>query len=184
MALVEALLTAEEYQRLPDNGRPTELVRGRIVELKIPAPRHGYFCGQVVQIIGKHTEVHELGRVVSNDAGVITERNPDTVRGPDVSFYSYSRLPRGPLPEGYLDVAPEAAFEVRSPTDRRSQILAKVAELLKAGVLAVCVLDPQTETLTIYREDSEPDRVLRGYDEFSLPGLLPGLSVPVRRFFE
>jgi Uma2 family endonuclease len=184
MATVETLLTAEEYQRLPDNGRPSELVRGRIVEMNIPAPRHGYFCGKVVQIIGRHSEDHDLGRVVSNDAGVVTEHNPDTVRGPDVCFYSFARLPRGPLPEGYLNVAPEAAFEVRSPTDRRSEILAKVAELLRAGVIAVCVLDPQTETVTIYREDSEPDRVLRGDAEFGLPDILPGLSVPVRRFFE
>ena len=31
MVTIDTLLTAEEYGRLPDNGRPTELVRGRIV---------------------------------------------------------------------------------------------------------------------------------------------------------
>jgi hypothetical protein len=31
MAAAEALLTAEEYRLLPDDGPPTELVRGRIV---------------------------------------------------------------------------------------------------------------------------------------------------------
>src|SRR5260370_15599973 len=39
-----ALLTAEDYLVLPDNGVPTELVRGRLVFLNIPAPRHGELC--------------------------------------------------------------------------------------------------------------------------------------------
>ena len=33
---------------------------------------------------------HDLGHVLSNDSGVITERDPDTVRGADISFYSYT----------------------------------------------------------------------------------------------
>ena len=59
---------------------------------------------------------HNLGHVVSNDSGVVTERDPDTVRGADVAFYSYGRVPPGPFPRGYLAVAPELVFEVRSPT--------------------------------------------------------------------
>ena len=36
MATVETLLTAEEFGQMPDDGRRTELVRGRIVELPPP----------------------------------------------------------------------------------------------------------------------------------------------------
>lgn len=35
MATTDTQLTAEEYGRLPENGRPTELVRGRIVEMNV-----------------------------------------------------------------------------------------------------------------------------------------------------
>src|SRR5262245_41468390 len=37
----ERLLTAEEYLLLPDDGIPNELVRGRVVEVGVPTPRHG-----------------------------------------------------------------------------------------------------------------------------------------------
>jgi hypothetical protein len=43
--------------------------------------------------------------VLSNDTGVVTERGPDTVRGADISFYSYARVPKGPLPDRYLGLA-------------------------------------------------------------------------------
>ena len=51
------------------------------------------------RILGNHVYDNDLGRVLSNDSGVITERGPDTVRGADVCFYSFVRVPKGPLPD-------------------------------------------------------------------------------------
>lgn len=89
MATVERLLTAEEYAQLPGNGVPTELVRGKVVCLNIPSSRHGWLCMRVGKLLANYVDHRELGRVFCNDAGMITERDPDTVRGPDVSFFSY-----------------------------------------------------------------------------------------------
>src|SRR5947208_15438512 len=102
--VADRLLTAEEYLELPDRGIPTRLVRGRVVEMNVPAPRHGEICVNIAMLIGPHVKANKLGRLVSNDGGVITHRAPDTVRGADVAFYSYSRVPPGPLPRGYLTV--------------------------------------------------------------------------------
>ncbi len=183
MATVETLLTAEEYALLPDDGQPTELVRGRVVPLNVPNPRHGEICANTVHILKTYLDNHPIGRVVSNDSGVVTERDPDTVRGADVAYISYTLAPRGPLPRRYLDVSPEVVFEVRSPGDRWPAILVKVAEYLNAGVLVVCVLDEQVERVYIYRVD-QPPQILHADDEFTLPDILPDFRVPVRRFFE
>ena len=101
----------------------------------------------------------------------------------DVGFYSYSRVPRGPLPRGYLAVVPELVFEVRLPTDRWSRILAKVGEYLEAGVTLVCVLDEQTQTARVYRQE-EPEQVFTSEQELTLPEVVPDFRVAVRRFFE
>jgi Uma2 family endonuclease len=183
MAIDEALLTAEEFYRLEDNGQPMELVRGRIIPMNVPAPRHGQICGKIVQILGNYSEEHNLGHVLSNDSGVITERDPDSVRGADVAFYSYARLPKGPIPEGYLSVVPELIFEVLSPDDRWAKVLAKVTEYLNAGVKVVGVLDPESQTLELYFAD-QPPRTLGVNDELILPELLGEFRVPVRRFLE
>jgi Uma2 family endonuclease len=178
-----ALLTAEEYLLLPDNGRPTELFRGKVIPMNVPTPRHGEICVQTSYLLRRYLETNNLGRVVSNDAGVLTERNPDTVRGADVAYYSYTRVPRGPLPRGYLPVPPELVFEVRSPTDRWSEIVIKVGEYLRAGVTVVCVLDQQTATAHLFEAD-EPPRALSADEEQTFLGILGDFRAPVRQFFE
>jgi Uma2 family endonuclease len=183
MATAEALLTAEEYSLLPDNGQPTELIRGRVVTLNVPAPRHGQICGNVVYLLRSYLEENDVGQVACNDAGVVTEHDPDTVRGGDVVFYSYKRIPAKPLPKGYLPVAPDLVFEVRSPTDRWKDVLAKALEYLNAGVTLVCVLDQASETAHIYHAD-QPERTFTVDQELSLSEVFPEFRVTVGRFFE
>ena len=170
------LLTAEEYGALPDDGSRTELVRGVIIEMPSPQTAHGYYCAKITRILGNFVESADTGRVVSNDSGVVTERNPDTTRGPDVAFYSYDRVPRGPLPKGYWP-APELVVEVRSDFDRWRAVMAKALEYLQAEVRVVAVLDPAAGQLTVFTDDGT--RVLAGDDEFTAPGVLPGFTVSV-----
>jgi Uma2 family endonuclease len=176
------MLTAEEYALLSDIGTPTELIRGQVVPLVIRTPRYGQICSAAIGLVGNHVEEHGLGRVLAQ-SGIITCRDPDTVRGADVTFYSYARVPRGPLPGGYLDVVPELVFEVRSPTDRWARMLAKAGEYLDAGVSVVCLLDQMSERVLVCRADDLP-QTLHGDDELHLPDILGAFRVPVRRFFE
>ncbi len=183
VSFTQRLLSAAEYAQLPDRGIPTELVRGRVVEMNVPAPRHGEICANITTLINPYVRGKGMGRIVSNDGGILTERDPDTVRGGDVAYYSYVRVPQGPLPAGYLDVVPELVFEVRSPTERWSRLITKAGEYLEAGVLAVCLLDQVSETLQVYRADELP-RTLHADDELHFPDILGDLHVPVSRFFE
>jgi Uma2 family endonuclease len=177
------LLTAEEYAELPDDGRPTELVRGVVVSMNMPTPRHVEICLQTGYLLKQYLETHPVGRAVSNDAGVVTERGPDTVRGADIAFFSYAKTPRGSLPRGYLSVAPELVFEVRSTGDRWRKINEKVYEYLNAGVTLVCVLDQQTETAHVFHADQAPREVKRD-EELTLPEVFADFRILVRRFFE
>jgi Uma2 family endonuclease len=183
MSTTETLLTAEEYARLPDDGRPTELVRGKIVEMNPPTPKHGIICIEIGAILRNYVKEHDLGRVAGNDSCVITEHDPDTVRGADVAFYSYAKVPKGPVPAGYLKVAPDIVIEVLSPSDRWNEMHAKIAEYLDAGVSVVCVLDPATEEAHLFYRDKSP-RALAGNDELTFPDQLGDFRVAVRKLFE
>jgi Uma2 family endonuclease len=183
MATAEALMTAEEFGRRPDPGYPEELVQGRIVAMPPPDRRHGKVCARTTGILDHFVAEHDRGHVMSNDSGVITERDPDTVRGADVAYYSYTRLPKGPLGPGYGPEVPELIFEVRSAGDSWREILEKVGEYLAAGVLKVVVLDPGTRKAHIFSADQEPV-VLGPEEELTLPDILEGFRVPVHRFFD
>jgi Uma2 family endonuclease len=177
------LLTAEEFGRKPDPGYPEELVQGRIIAMPPPKPRHGQVCAKVVRFLDRYAEEHDLGHVLSNDSGVITERDPDTVRGADVSFYSYDRLPRGPIPEGYLPVPPNLIVEVCSPDDRWRDIIKKVHEYLEVGVTVVIVLDPEPRLAHIFHADRAPQK-LGPDDDLTVPEILGDFRVRLARFFE
>jgi Uma2 family endonuclease len=101
-----------------------------------------------------------------------------------VAFYSYKRLPKGPLPASYGPEVPDLVVEVRSPGDRWPRILAKVAEYLDAGVTTVVVLDDESRTAVVYFSDRGASLTLGSEDVLELPDILPGFAVPVRRFFE
>ena len=178
-----ALLTAEEFVAMPEDGLPRELVDGRIEEATMPGLRHGQICSKIDRLVGAFVETNDRGHVMSNDSFILIKRDPDTVRGSDICYFSYERLPRGPVPESFADVAPELVFEVRSPSDRWVKIMLKMGEYLNAGVSVVCVVDPQAETVSIYRPD-ENCKTFTANDDFLLPDILPGFVVKVRKFFE
>ena len=121
-SVTEALLTAEQYATLPDPGHPEELVRGKIVPMPMPKPRHGYICNKAGRILGNFVEEHQLGWVLNNDTGVITERDPDTVRGGGRRHITATiGYPRGELPEITRKSRPNwSSRSARPATDGRN----------------------------------------------------------------
>ena len=180
----EPLLTADEFMRQYDGETRIELFRGRVVRYPTPGEPHGYICNTASEIISPFVWQHKLGRVFSNDTFVkVRLKEPtNTVRGADVAFVSFARMPPGEVPEGPLPT-PELVIEVRSPSDHISQLSVKASEYLEAGVTVVVLLDPVTQSAAVYREDEFPIRMHNG-DELTLPDVLPGFAVPVKQFFE
>jgi Uma2 family endonuclease len=179
----EKLITIEEFAAIPSEDRQQELVKGKVVEMNLPKPKHGFICLEIGALLREFVKPRKLGRVFSNDSGVITERDPDSMRGPDVGFYSHARVPEGEVSDDYFAVVPEIAFEVVSLDDTWPRILEKVVELLDAGVTVVCVADPRNKTVQVHRSD-RPTEHLRESDELSFPDILPGFSCKVWQCFD
>jgi Uma2 family endonuclease len=177
------LLTAEEFMRLPDplDGSQQELVRGEVITMPPPKGLHGICCAAITMLIGHFAKQKKLGYVTGNDAGTILERNPDTVRGPDVAFYSFKRVSK--IPDGYFEVAPDLAIEVLSPDTSFSRLQRKVEQYLKCGSSLVWVFDPEVCTVTIYRPKQQPE-TLEHQETLSGENILPGFSCRVADCFE
>jgi Uma2 family endonuclease len=175
-------MTADEFVRKHAGDR-VELIDGVVRELPMPFFKHGNVCATFSRRLGNFAEEHDCGRVASNDSFVVVQRDPLRVRGADVCFYSYECLPRGPVPEGLLSVAPDLVAEVRSPSETWSDVFIKVSEYLKAGVRVVLVFDVPTMTVSVCR-DTELQTILHAGDELTLLDVLPGFAVRVGTLFE
>lgn len=132
-----ATITGDELFALGDIG-PAELIDGRIIPMSPTGGEHGRLESELAALLREHVRQRRLGWVLAGEAGIYTRRNPDRVRGMDVAFISAARLPR--LPAGFLTVAPELVVEIVSPTDRWSDVQAKVEEYLAIGVDVVWVV--------------------------------------------
>lgn len=178
------LLTVAEFARLPDppNGGKQELVRGEVVTMPAPGFTHGKVQTNVAFALRLWAKQSKLGQVTT-ETGLVTELGPDTVRGPDVAFWSFARLPADRTPEVYPDVAADLVAEVLSPSNTRPKMAAKVREYFAAGVRLVWVVDPDDRTVTEYRKPGD-GRVLWADATLTADDVLPGFSCPVADFFD
>lgn len=181
MPVSERLVTAEEFEQMPDEpGVRMELVRGRVVRVSPPGFRHGMVQGRLYELLAQYARRTGAGRVIF-PVGFKLASNPDTVREPDLAFIARSRV--SGEPEGFIAGAPDLAVEVVSPTDRRGSLQQKIAQYLESGVRMVWLVDPKCATVTIYEPGAEPV-TLRELAILDGGDVLPGFACDLRQIFE
>jgi Uma2 family endonuclease len=177
----EALLTAEEFEKLPEpNGYRLELVQGRLVREPMPGEMHGWVTTKLAHRLHDFVERNKLGRVLTN-VGVITYRSPDNVRGPDLAFISNARISASPG-LSLMSVVPDLCVEILSPSNRAGRMQQKVLEYLATGARMVWVIDPMHRTAAVYRSRSDI-RLLTQEDILEGDDVLPGFTLPLVDLF-
>lgn len=142
---------------------------------------HGNTEANLIAALSNWNRVHRAGRIVSGDTGFVLERNPDTVRAPDVAFVGKDRVP-DELPRGFFPGPPDLAVEIRSPDDRPRNVRAKIDDYLRLGVKVVWEVDLLARNVTVYRPRCEPE-IHSADGTLTAPEILPGLELPVSEIF-
>ncbi len=174
-------MTADQLAAMPDNGMRGELVEGELHMMSPAGGRHGRIAGKLFLRVGNHVERHDLGVAFAAETGFLLQQNPDTVRAPDVSFVSHTRLGAFANHPGYLPLAPDLAAEVVSPTDHFSEVEAKAEAWLSAGVQVVLVVDPQSSSIRVYRSLAQILVIRDGL--LDLGDILPDFTLDVVELF-
>ena len=179
------LITADEFleMELPP-GKRYELIRGFLKEKEVTAGHpHGDTVSHCHGILYYHIIiVAGYGSLSTGEPGYRLERDPDTVRAPDIAWIAPGRIPPGTT--GYPELTPDLCIEVASPSNARAdRLLSDKAQMwVDSGAREVWVLNPEDTTVTRYRPEMPPatlgaDDVLDGGD------LLPSFSIAVWRLF-
>ena len=178
MPVATETITAQELLRMGDMG-PCELIEGVIVKMAPAGAEHGRIVLKLGALLLEHVEARGLGMVCAGDTGIVLERDPDTVRGPDVLFVRSERVPKGGKIRVFLSLAPDLVAEIVSPSDRWSAVEKKISEFLDFGVPLVWVIDPETRRVHVYRKGYDV-RVLGPDDTLTGGHVLPEFSCKLR----
>ena len=171
--------TLQDLLNTPKDGNKYELVDGEI--LVSPAGmRHSEVISNIIGLIWEFLQKNPIGKVYGSDVGIMFPSG--NVRSPDVTYVRNTKLPGGESPETFGELIPDLAVEVLSPTDSLKQLGRKIGEFLENGVPLVWLVDPARQTVTVYRSLTDTQQ-LTSNDLITAEPVLPGFSVPVRRFF-
>ena len=182
MKLARQLLTADDLLRLDAQGVRGELIRGALIRMTPAGHRHGKIVMNLGAELRNYVKPRKLGTVVGSDSGVRLERDPDTVREPDIAFFSAAKIPLDADIPGYAEVAPDLVVEVVSPSDRLAAVNDKALMWLRYGARLVWVVHPDARAVDVHRE-GHPVAVLGVHDALDGLDALPGFSCPVSEIF-
>ena len=173
-------ITAEQLLEMDERG---ELIRGVFCPTMVPGFLHGKIIAKLIILLGAVVAPGKLGTIVTADAGVLLSRDPDTVLGPDIAYYSKEKIALDATLPGYTEVPPEIVVEVVSPSDSVTEVHGKAAMWLVGGVQLVWVVWPETKVIEIHHRD-RPIVRLQENDTLTGEDILPQFSTPVQDIFD
>ena len=177
------LITADELLRLDAKGVRGELIRGVLCETMPTGHEHGRVVINLGTELRNFVKTRKLGSLTASDSGVWLERDPDTVREPDIAYFSTERMPLGVRVVGYAETPPDLVVEVVSPSNTIRDVNDKAFMWLGHGVRLVWLVYPYTRTVDVYQGGRAVTTLT---DDDSLDGLdvLPGFACAVSEIFD
>ena len=176
------LLTAADLLQLYGQGIRGELIQGVLHETMPAGYAHGKIITKLVFLLNAFIIPRKLGSLTASDSGVWLERDPDTVREPDIAYFSAAKIPLDAMDSGYAEVPPDLVVEIVSPSDSRREVFDKARMWLRYGVDLVWVVQPDTRTVDVY-ESGRAVVTLAEDDVLDGLAVLPGFTCAVSDIF-
>ncbi len=173
--------TVEDVTRLRNTERRLyELVDGTLVE-KSMGWQESLIAGILLQWLNNYLDMHRLGVATGPDG--MTRLLGDTVRGPDVAFVSWDRMPNGQIPTDPIpELVPNLVIEVLSTNNTYAEMSRKRREYFHAGVEQLWMVDHRARTITVFR--AALDATVYTIDQTVDAGsVLPGWQVNITELF-
>jgi len=182
MAIAKKLITAEEFEKLPDDGKLYELIDGELREMSPLTMWQGEVEVNLAMRLHTHVRGCALGCVSIGKVTFIVRRNPDRVRAADIAFIRRERVPPPEARQHMMEVIPDLVVEILSEHDTIEEVNDKIDAWLNAGVQMLWIVDPFRRTVTIYQPGHDPT-LLGGHGILEGDPIIPGFRCPVAEIF-
>jgi Uma2 family endonuclease len=169
--LEKKIYTYEDINSLPEGNY--EIIDGERRDMTPGGFRHGKFEGVFYELLQKHFK--DRGYVSVGEVGIVISKNPFRLRAADVVYISKETSPIEP--HGMLEISPDLIIEIISESNAQWEITDKVKDYLSIGVNRVVLVDPFTETVTVFMHGRKEAGYYSFDDGFEL---IDGVMVKLR----
>jgi Uma2 family endonuclease len=166
-----------------DAGKFYEVVNGQRVEVSPMGAWAGLIASELLALISSFAKPRNVGFAMVEVLFQMRPGRPQ--RRPDLAFVARDRWPLSAMPTEdppALEVVPNLAVEVVSPTNTAVEVFGKVQEYFEAGVQLVWVVYPLQRSIQVF-ESPNQSRVLREGDELDGGAVLPGFRLRLSQLF-
>jgi Uma2 family endonuclease len=181
MSAVDPRVSFAELEQWPDDGRRYELYDGEVIVVPMPLPRHQRVALNLSEILREY-ERATGGIVFGSPIDIVfSEHN---VLQPDLTFFTAERRHLLDMMEA-TRVPPDLAVEVLSRSTEARDRGRKMELYARFGVSEYWIVNPVTNTLEIYRLDSNRYALAGacGSADSAASPTLPGLTITGARVF-
>jgi len=177
-------LTYEDFLLFPDDGKRHELIDGEHYVTATPNVKHQTIVMNLGAMIWNYLKQRPVGRAFFVPMDIVLS-DYDVVE-PDLQFISRAR--QAILTKQNVRGAPDLVLEVGSPSTRKRDETIKRRLYERFGVSEYWVIDPELDTIKVYRRVEErfvriAELSLENGDVLTRP-LLVGLEMPLSKIFE
>lgn len=148
---VAARVSLEEFLCMEEDKPYLELIDGVVVPKAMPNDNHGALVAELIRLLGNYLAATREGKIRTEVRHLV--RAEERVYLPDVSVTLRGRAVTDPAlrRRGPIEVTPDLAIEVLSPDDSAGRVLQRVDFFMRAGVGLVWIVDPELESVAVYR---------------------------------
>jgi Uma2 family endonuclease len=136
----------------------------------------------LARYLDEFVEVHDFGFLTGSDGPVFVDDLQ--MRYPDVGYFSWNRFGNREVPDdAILEMVPDLAVEVISPSNTTAEMTRKRGEYFGGGCKVVWQVYPEDRRIDVY--GSVDQFVSRGDGEVLEGGeVLPGFELNVTKLFD
>ena len=171
-------LTYEDFLVLPNDGRRHEILDGEHYVNPSPNTKHQMASMRLVLALGEFVYAHNLGQIFHAPYDVVLSDHD--ILEPDVIFVSTAR--RAIITDANIHGAPDLVIEILSPSNHAYDERVKYHAYERFGVGEYWIVNPEAETVTIFRRAGNKFIRTETADAITTP-LLPGFALAVNTIF-
>lgn len=179
-----AKLTYDDFLLFPEDGMRHEIIDGEHYVTASPNTKHQTISGNIYLLIGVWLQAHPVGRIYYAPFDVVFS-SYDVVE-PDLLYMSHERA-AAVLTPANVQGAPELIIEIGSPSTRERDETIKRHLFDRAGVAEYWFVDPDADTIRVYRRTGEGFGPAAQYSatrgDVLRCSCFPGLELPLTRVF-